>query len=65
MHTRYPLSILWQYSSLKNDNVQNAEQVTKHNLRIISKPHAQLQTMTKISVTFQKDRHKTVRQLLE
>ena len=32
----------------------------KNNLRIISKPHAYLQTMTKRSVKFQKNRHKTV-----
>ena len=34
--------------------------MTKNNLRIISKPHAYLQTMTKTSVKFQKNRHKTV-----
>ena len=34
--------------------------MTKINLRIISKPHAQLQTMTKTPVKFQNDRHKTV-----
>ena len=32
----------------------------KNNLRIISKPHAYLQTMTKTSVKFQMNRHKTV-----
>ena len=32
----------------------------KKNLRIISKPHAYLQIMTKTSVKFQKNRHKTV-----
>ena len=31
-----------------------------NNLRIISKPHAYLQIMTKTSVKFQKNRHKTV-----
>ena len=36
------------------------KKVTKINLRIISKPHAHLQTMTKTPVKFQKDRHKTV-----
>ena len=40
--------------------VQTAEKVTKNNLRIISKPHAYLQTMTKTSVKFQMNRHKTV-----
>ena len=32
----------------------------KNNLRIISKPLAYFQTMTKIPVKFQKDRYKTV-----
>ena len=32
----------------------------KNNLRIISKPHAYLQTMTKTPVKFQRNRHKTV-----
>ena len=32
----------------------------KNNLRIISKPHAYLQTMFKSLVQFQKNRHKTV-----
>ena len=34
--------------------------MTKINLRILSKPHAHLQTMTKPYVKFQKDRHKTI-----
>ena len=32
----------------------------KNNLRIISKPHAYLQTMYKLLVKFQRNRHKTV-----
>ena len=36
------------------------KKVTKNNLRIISKPHAYLQTMTKTSVKFQKNWYKTV-----
>ena len=36
------------------------KKVTKNNLRIISKPHAYLQTMTKTPVKFQKNRYKTV-----
>ena len=36
------------------------KRVIKINLRIISKPHASLQTMTKTPVKFQKDRHKAV-----
>ena len=34
--------------------------MTKINLRIISKPHPHLQTMTKTPAKFQKDRHKIV-----
>ena len=33
-----------------------------YNLRIISKPHARLPTMTKTPVKFQKNQHKTVGQ---
>ena len=36
------------------------EKVIKKNMRIISKPHAHLQTMTETSVRFKKDWHKTV-----
>ena len=36
------------------------QKVTKYNLRIISKPHARLQTVTKTPVKFQKNQHKTV-----
>ena len=59
-HTRYPLSIHFDRKTPKNDYVQIAEKVTKNNLRIISKIHAYLQTMTKTSVKFRKNRHKTV-----
>ena len=44
----------------KNGLVQTAEKVAKNNLRVISKPHAYLQTMTKTSEKFQMNRHKTV-----
>ena len=40
--------------------VQLAEKVIKNNLRIISKPHAYLQTMSKTPVKFQKNQYKTV-----
>ena len=40
--------------------MQIAEKLTKYNLRIISKPHARLQTMIKTAVKFQKNQHKTV-----
>ena len=36
------------------------KKVTKSNLRIISKSHARLQTMTNRHVNFQKNQHKTV-----
>ena len=36
------------------------QKMTKNNLRIISKPHACFQTMTKTPVKFQKNRYKTV-----
>ena len=39
-------------------NLQN--KMTKNNLRIISKLHAYLQTMTKTPVKFQKNQYKTV-----
>ena len=49
------------YIVMKNDKVHNAEKVIKNNLTIISKPHAQLHTMTKTHANFQNDRYKTVR----
>ena len=39
------------------------EKVTKINSRIISKPHAHLQTMEKTSAKFQKDRYKLYEEL--
>ena len=45
---------------LKMTKFKLQKKVTKNNLRIISKPHAYLQIMTKTSVKFQKNRHKTV-----
>ena len=56
-HTKY---ILHLSKYLKNDYVQVSKKVTKINLRIISKPHAYLQTMVKTSVKFQKNQNKTV-----
>ena len=38
----------------------NLQKSNKNNLRIISKPHAYLQTMTKTPVKFRKNRYKTV-----
>ena len=58
-HKRYSVPTIYTLF-WKMTLVQNAEKVTKINLRIISKPHAYLQTMTKTPVEFQKDCHKTV-----
>ena len=60
-HTRYPLYIhtLVVFRPEKWLGL-NAKKSEKINLRIISKPHAHLQTMPKIFGKFQKDRHKTI-----
>ena len=42
------------------ENRHIAEKVTESNLRILSKPHARLQTMAKTPVKFQRNQHKTV-----
>ena len=47
-------------SEVRNDKVEKVEKVTKINSRIISKPHAQLQTMAKTCAKFHKDRYKIV-----
>ena len=47
-------------SEVKNDKVHKVEKVTKINSRIISKPHAHLQTMAKTCAKFHKDRYKIV-----
>ena len=44
----------------KNGSVQIMKKVTKINLRIISKPHAYLQSMVTTSVKFQENRNITV-----
>ena len=60
-HTRYPLSIHFDSKNArKMTKFKLAEKVMKNNLRIISKPHADLQTMFKSLVKFQRNRHKTV-----
>ena len=61
MHTRYPLPIHFHCENArKNGYVQIAKKVTKINLRIISKPHAYLQSMVTTYVKFQENRNKTV-----
>ena len=47
-------------SEVRNDKVHKVEEVTKINSRIISKPHAYLQTMAKTCAKFHKDRYKIV-----
>ena len=44
----------------KNDKVQTVKKVKKINLRVISKCHAHLQSLTKTPVKFQKDWDKIV-----
>ena len=44
----------------ENDKVHKVEKVAKINSRIISKPHAHLQTMAKTCAKFHKDRYKIV-----
>ena len=47
----------------RTDGVKIAEKVIKNNLRIISKPHAYFQTMSKTPVKFQKNQYKTVEEM--
>ena len=60
-HTRYPLSIqLHCQNARKTTKFKLQKNVSKIILRIISKQHAHLQSMVKISVKFQRNRNKTV-----
>ena len=58
--TRYPLSIHIVIGNVPKMAKFNLQKSNKINLRILSKPHAYLQTMTKTPVKFQKNRYKTV-----
>ena len=58
MHTRYPLSI--HKKCLKKLLSSNCEKMTKNNPRIISKPHAYLQTMPITHVKFLSNWYETV-----
>ena len=60
VHTRYPLPIHLHCENARKVAVQIAKKVTKINLRIISKPHAYLQSVVTTSVKFQENRDKTV-----
>ena len=60
MHTRYPLSIHFDSKMPEKWLCSTCGKSNKNKLSDISKPHAYLQTMTKIPVRFQKNRHKTV-----
>ena len=55
VHTMYPMSI---HIHCQNDQVQIAKNVSKINLRIISKPHAHLQCLIRTSVKFIKKKKK-------
>ena len=48
------------YTLSEKEKVHKVEKGTKINSRIISKPHAYLQTMVKTCAKFQKDLYKTV-----
>ena len=59
-HKVPPVHSLCYRQCQKNGSVQLAKESDTNNLRIISKPHAYLHTMTKTLVKFQKNRYKTV-----
>ena len=59
-HTRYPLSIHFDSKMPEKWLSSTCRKSDKNNMRIISKPHAYLQTMFKPLVKFQRNGHKTV-----
>ena len=60
-HTKYPLSTHFDSNNARKMAKFNLrKKVIKNNLKIISKPHAYVQTMSKTPVKFQKNRYKTV-----
>ena len=60
MPISYPLSNHFVIDNAGKMAKFNLQKSNKNNLRIISKPHAYLQTMTKIPFEFQKNRYKSV-----
>ena len=54
--TRYPLSIHISIDNAQKWQSSTCEKSDKNNLRIIFKPHAYFQTMTKTPVKFQNNR---------
>ena len=58
--TRYLLPIHFCSIRAQKMSVKNAKKVIKNNFRILKKPHANLQTIAKAPVKFQKDWPKTV-----
>ena len=60
MHTRYPLLIYFDSKNARKWLSSIGGKSDKNNLRIISKPHAYLQTMYKTPVKFQKNRYKSI-----
>ena len=59
-HTRYPIFNHLNGKIVCKMTEFNLRKSDKNNLRIISKPHAYVQTMSKTPVKFQKNRNKTV-----
>ena len=59
--TRYPLSIHIVIDNARKWLSSTCEKSDKNNLRIISKPHAYIQTMTKAPVKFEKNWYKNCR----
>ena len=60
VHTRHPLSIHFHCQNTRQTTKFKLQKSVKINLRIISKPHAHLQSMVKTSGKFQNNRNKTV-----
>ena len=58
--TRYPLFIHIVIDNVEKWLSLSCEKGNTNNLRIISKPHAYLQTITETPVKFQKNRYRTV-----
>ena len=56
--THYPFTLIVKMPEKWLSSING--KVIKNNLRIISKPHAYLQTMSKTPVKFQKNQYRTV-----
>ena len=58
--TRYPLSIHFVIDNAGKWLSSTCEKSNKNNLKILSKPHAYFQPITKTLVKFQKNQYKTL-----